>query len=72
MAVMANVILDRFGRVLIPLAVRRSLGLKPGDELEVRVARDEAGFSVAVPRPATNYRDRVLVFYGEPEREDSL
>jgi AbrB family looped-hinge helix DNA binding protein len=64
--------LDRFGRTVIPREVRRALGIKPGDELEITVTRDVASFTLATPRSTVNYRDRVLVFYGEAEREDSL
>ncbi len=72
MAIMARTTLDRFGRVLIPLEVRRALGFKPGDELEITVARDAASFTLAEPRPNFHYRDRVLVFSGEAEGDEDF
>jgi len=71
MPIMAKTYLDRFGRVLIPKGVRRELGFKAEDELEVHVTRDGAYLSLASQRRTLDYRDRVLVFYGEAEGDPS-
>ena len=68
---MAKTYLDRFGRVVIPKEVRRELGFKFEDELEIRVTRDGACLSLASQRRVVDYRDRVLVFYGEAEGDPS-
>lgn len=64
---MATTHLDRFGRVLIPKEVRRKLGFKFDDELEIRVTRDGACLSLASHRRVLAPRGLVLVFYGEAE-----
>lgn len=66
---MAKTYLDRFGRVLIPKEVRRELGFKFDDELEIRVTRDGACLSLASHRRILDYRDRVLVYFGEAESD---
>lgn len=43
--------IDKAGRVVIPVAIRRRAGLKPGSELEIRLEQDGVRIRRAVPEP---------------------
>jgi AbrB family looped-hinge helix DNA binding protein len=62
-----EVTLDKFGRVVIPKAVREQLGLGPGTVLEIHVD-DEEGIILRPRRvvPDLAEEHEVLVFAGEP------
>lgn len=61
-----EVTIDRFGRLVIPKALRDHLGLGPGSTLELE-EKDEA-LLLRPQRPAPDLveEDGVLVFTGEP------
>ena len=76
-----NVTIDKFGRVLIPKALRDQLGLQPGAELSLDVHEGGDGAPAlelrAVPDPddpdgGLSYVDGVLVHNGRlaPEGQD--
>jgi AbrB family looped-hinge helix DNA binding protein len=56
--------LDRFGRVLLPLPVRRSLGLKAGDRLRLRVEKGAVVLRADVPEGRWETRDGIPVWTG--------
>jgi len=62
-----EVTLDRFGRVVIPKAVREHLGLGPGTVLDIEEGEEE-GILLRPRRPEPDLveEDGVLVFTGEP------
>jgi AbrB family looped-hinge helix DNA binding protein len=61
-----EVTLDRFGRVVIPKAVREHLGLGPGTVLDIEEGEEE-GILLRPRRPEPDLveEDGVLVFTGE-------
>jgi len=62
-----EVTLDKFGRVVIPKAVREHLGLGPGAVLEIEEGEKE-GILLRPRRPEPDLieEEGVLVFTGEP------
>lgn len=62
-----EVTLDKFGRVVIPKAVREHLGLGPGAVLEIEEGERE-GILLRPRRPEPDLMEEegVLVFTGEP------
>ena len=62
-----EVTLDKFGRVVIPKAVREHLGLGPGTVLDIEEGEEE-GILLRPRRPVPDLveEDGVLVFTGEP------
>lgn len=62
-----EVTLDRFGRVVIPKAIRDQLGLGPGAVLELEEGeRDGIVLRPRRPEPDLVEEHGVLVFTGEP------
>ena len=57
--------LDKFGRVVIPKAVREHLGLGPGTVLAIEEGDDEVRLRARRPEPDVVEEDGVLVFTGE-------
>ncbi len=57
--------IDRFGRVVVPKAIRQRLGLKAGAELEIREAGDAIVLRPIDGRPDLAVKDGILVFTGE-------
>ena len=53
-----DVIIDKFGRIVIPKVIRDSLGLKAGSELQVQVTEEETGERTIALRPG---QDRVAL-----------
>lgn len=62
-----EVTLDKFGRVVIPKAVRENLGLGPGTVLDIEEGEEE-GILLRPRRPEPDLVEEhgVLVFTGEP------
>jgi AbrB family looped-hinge helix DNA binding protein len=56
-----NVILDKFGRIVIPKAVRRRLGLEAGTELSLKADNGEIVLRPVAERPPLVERDGILV-----------
>ena len=61
-----RLMLDRFGRIVIPKSIRDEFQLRPGDELEIE--KDVQGIVI---RPVENSdalkeEDGLLIFTGEP------
>lgn len=56
--------LDRFGRVVIPKAVRQRLGIIPGQALEIDAGYDEIILRPVRPRADLEVREGVLVYSG--------
>lgn len=56
--------LDRFGRVVIPKAIRDILGLKPGELLKVEQSDDEIVLKPWREEPPIKMKDGVLVYTG--------
>lgn len=58
--------LDRFGRVVLPKRVRKSLGLEPGDVLEI--VEDQGGVRLQplTEESALVWKGGVLVHHGTP------
>lgn len=57
--------LDRFGRVVVPKAVRDLLGVRAGDELVVTVDAEGMRLTPRIEPADLEVRDGVLVFCGE-------
>jgi len=60
-----DVTLDRFGRLVIPKAVRSALGLGPGSTLEIEEQEGALLLRPRRPEPDLVEEDGVLVFTGE-------
>lgn len=60
-----EVTLDKFGRLVIPKAVRESLGLGPGSTLEVDEKDEALLLRPRRPEPDLVEEEGVLVFTGE-------
>lgn len=56
--------LDRFGRVVIPKAVRKRMGITAGQTLEIEVAYDELVLKPVRPAAGLELRDGLLVYCG--------
>ena len=68
-----EVTLDKYGRIVIPKAVRERLGLKAGSSLELGVEPGEGGAEAIALRPAgqepvLQREGRVLVHTGTADR----
>ena len=60
-----EVILDRFGRIVIPKQIRQDLGLRPGTALQVEEHPREVIFKLVVGgQPNVILDDGVLVYAG--------
>lgn len=66
--------LDKFGRIVIPHAIREDMGLKPGDSLEVSWTGSEIRIKPAVDENPMVVREGILVYDAKAESgaEDSL
>lgn len=60
-----NVVLDKFGRVLIPKRVRDQLGLKPGTELRLETGERAISLIPAEDERLLDDEGGVLVFTGK-------
>lgn len=61
--------LDKFGRIVIPHAIREDLGLKPGDSLEVSWTGSEIRIKPAVEESPMVVREGILVYEAKSEEE---
>ena len=59
-----RVTIDKFGRVLLPKAVRDLLGLRTGTSLEIETEEDRIYLHVLSSDPLVADRDGVLIFRG--------
>lgn len=65
-----KVTIDKAGRVVIPVAIRRRAGLKPGSELEIRLEEDGVRLRRLAPRPKlTREGGRIVVRPSVPYEE---
>lgn len=58
--------LDRFGRVVLPKAIRNELGLRPGDVLEAERENDTIVLRPSARKDYLRREGRILVFAGRP------
>jgi AbrB family looped-hinge helix DNA binding protein len=59
--------IDKSGRLVIPKRVRDALGLRPGDQLELRRQGVDVILSVSQPKPVLQRENGVWVYRsGEP------
>lgn len=58
--------IDRFGRVVIPKAIRDHLGLKPGMVLKVEEHDHEVLLKITEHEPQIKSIEGILVFTGKP------
>ena len=61
-----EVVLDKFGRIVIPKRIRDDLGLGPGTSLRIERKADAIILVAQTEEPAVAHEDGVLVFTGEP------
>lgn len=62
--------IDKAGRVVIPIEIRRSVGLKPGTELEITTEGYAVKLEPVVPPPRVVRRNnRLVVVPSVPEDE---
>lgn len=54
--------LDKFGRIIIPHAIRMDMGLKPGDSLEVSWTGSEIRIKPAADESPMVIREGILVY----------
>lgn len=59
--------LDKFGRIVIPHAIREDLGLKPGDPLEVSWSGTEIRIKPAMEENPMVVREGILVYEAKSE-----
>ena len=62
-----EVVLDKFGRILIPKKLRVLLGLGPGSRLKVVATPEELTLRPADAEPVLEVREGVLLYGGELE-----
>jgi len=70
-----QLLLDKFGRILIPHAIREDLGLKPGDPLEVSWSGQEIRLKPVAEDEPLMVREGILVYEArseEPPDEGSV
>ena len=77
-----QVAIDKFGRVLIPKAIRTHLGLKPGSLVDIEEHDHEISLKLIQHKSLIEKKGSVMVFMGEAvgdiedaiqtEREDRL
>ncbi|MDR5676980.1 MAG: AbrB/MazE/SpoVT family DNA-binding domain-containing protein [Armatimonadota bacterium] len=58
-------------QITIPAAVRKALGIKPGDRLELRVVGDHVELRKVRPSPAAVVRDVLEQFDFQPLHEET-
>ncbi len=59
--------LDKFGRIVIPYAIREDMGLKPGDPLEVSWTGMEILIKPATEESPLMVREGILVYVARSE-----
>lgn len=59
--------LDKFGRIIIPHAIREDLGLKPGDPLEVSWSGQEIRLKPVSDEEPLMVREGILVYEARSE-----
>lgn len=60
-----EVVLDRFGRIVLPKRVRDDLGLKPGSILNIEETKEAIRLTPVEGEPHLRERKGVLVFSGK-------
>lgn len=60
-----EVTIDKFGRILIPKALRDLLGLGPGSRLKVTATGDEIALQPTGTKPVLEVQEGVLIYQGE-------
>ncbi|MBT4498922.1 MAG: AbrB/MazE/SpoVT family DNA-binding domain-containing protein [Gemmatimonadetes bacterium] len=61
-----QVIIDKFGRMVLPKTIRDDLGLEPGSALEVEERQEEIILKPIHPEQAIREKESLLVFSGKP------
>ncbi len=61
-----QVIIDKFGRMVLPKTIRDDLGLEPGSALEVEERQEEIVLKPVRPEQAIREKEGLLVFSGKP------
>ena len=61
--------IDKFGRLVIPKAIRDDFGLKPGDELDVMKERERIVLRPLKKEGAIVSKDGILVITGVPTED---
>lgn len=56
-----NIVIDKFGRIVIPKAIRRKLGLEPGTKLRLEVEDREIVLQPVADEAPLVERDGILV-----------
>ena len=54
---MSAVLVSTKGQIVLPVAVRRALGIKPGMRVDIRIEGKVARITPASPRPASSISD---------------
>ena len=62
--------IDKFGRVLLPLKIRRKLGIEPGSKLVIEVSEDEITLTPSAAEGKLVRERGVLVWTGPIWDED--
>ena len=65
-----RVIIDKFGRILLPKKVRERMGLRPGTSLEVETGERAISLRVLGDEGIVEEIDGLLVFQGETDGTD--
>jgi AbrB family looped-hinge helix DNA binding protein len=61
--------LDKFGRIVIPHAIREEMGLKPGDALEVSWTGSEIRIKAAAEESPMVVREGILIYEAQADAE---
>jgi AbrB family looped-hinge helix DNA binding protein len=64
-----EVTIDKFGRILIPKALRDRLGLGPGSRLKVTATSEEIALQPTGTKPVLEICEGVLIYQGEVDGE---
>jgi AbrB family looped-hinge helix DNA binding protein len=64
-----NTMLDKFGRILIPHAVREEIGLRPGDSLEVSWSGKEIHLKPVSEEEPLMVREGILIYQANADEE---
>jgi AbrB family looped-hinge helix DNA binding protein len=61
-----KMVIDKFGRIVIPKKIRERLGLLPGSPIKMEERKNAVLIYPESSKPLFEYQDNVLVYMGQP------